>query len=197
MTPVTTPSSDAAVRGAQASDIPAIAAAHAAAWLTDYAHLLPQRAASVDPASLGQAWEKAVRTPPTPAHRVMVATSGQDLVGFVAIGPNADSDAVEGRDSEIFTLLVEPTQQRHGHGSRLLNASIDVLRQIGFAQVRAWVPEPDNVRQQFLESAGFAADGAARLLDAAGDGTTTVREVRLATTLEPFVGAPMDAAVTS
>lgn len=174
-----------------------MATVHAAAWLTDYAELLPQRATSVDPVGLGRAWEEAVGTPPTPAHRVMVATSSSAVVGFVAFGPSADSDAVAGRDGEVFTLLVEPAQQRRGHGSRLLNASIDVLRQSGFTQVRAWVPEPDLVRREFLQSAGFTADGAGRLLDAAGDGTTTVREVRLAANLGPLVGAAPGAAEPS
>jgi hypothetical protein len=57
------------------------------------------------------------------------------------------------------------------------------LRDAGFTMLRMWVPEADEERRTFLQDAGFAADGAARLLDAAGDGTTTVREVRLSAAL--------------
>lgn len=187
---MTTPSPDAAVRPATTSDAEAMGAVHSAAWLTDYAHLLPARAGTVDPAALAQAWKQAVAQPPSPAYRVMVATAASRVVGFVAFGPSADTDATPGVDGEVFTLVVHPADQRGGHGSRLLNASIDVLRESGFGTVRVWVPEPDRVRQEFLQDAGFATDGATRLLDAAGDGTTTVREVRLAATIDRSVGTP-------
>lgn len=189
MTPVTTPHPDAAVRAATASDAEAMGAVHAVAWLTDYAHLLPARAATVEPAALSQAWTHAVTQPPSPTHRVLVATAGGRVVGFVAFGPSADTDGTPGVDGEVFALVVHPPDQRRGHGSRLLNASVDVLREGGFVTVRAWVPEPDRARQTFLQDAGFVADGATRLLDAAGDGTTTVREVRLAASIAPSVGA--------
>ena len=181
----TGPQPDAGVRAARADDAEAVGAVHAASWLGDYAMLLPHRAASVDPVALAAAWGAAVTAPPTPRHRVMVATAGPTVVGFVAFGPSPDGDAGggpdagQGPDAELVALLVEPSAQRRGHGSRLLNASVDVLRENGFARVRVWVPEPDQPRLAFLEAAGFARDGAGRVLDAAGDGTTTVREVRL------------------
>lgn len=186
---MTTPSPDAAVRPAKTSDAEAMGAVHSTAWLTDYAHLLPARAGSVEPAALAQAWKQAVAQPPSPAHRVMVATAASRVVGFVAFGPSADADGTPDVDGEVFALVIHPADQRGGHGSRLLNASIDLLREGGFGTVRAWVPEPDRVRQAFLQDAGFALDGATRLLDAAGDGSTTVREVRLAANIEPSVGA--------
>lgn len=202
VTPAATP--DAGVRRARPGDGPAVGAVHAASWLADYTGLLPMRAASVDPAALSEAWLLAITTPPTPLHRVMVATAGPVVVGFAAFGPSTDGDAqlsgdanhgdtnhgdtnhgatnhghTHKRDAELVALLVDPSQQRRGHGSRLLSASVAALRENGFARLRVWVPEPDEVRRTFLVAAGFAPDGAARVLDAAGDGTTTVREVRL------------------
>lgn len=173
------PAPDAGVRGARPADADAVGAVHAASWGLDYATLLPARAGSVDPVALAAAWREAITAPPTPRHRVMVATAGADLVGFVAFGPSTDGDA-QVADAELVALLVDPAAQRRGHGSRLLNAGVDVLREIGFEQVRVWVPEPDAPRLAFLTAAGFVPDGAARVLDAAGDGTTTVREVRVA-----------------
>ncbi len=102
MAPVTTPTPDVAVRAAIASDAEAMGAVHAAAWLTDYAHLLPRRAASVEPQALGNAWKQAVAQPPSPAHRVMVATAGPRIVGFVAFGPSADTDGTAGVDGEVW-----------------------------------------------------------------------------------------------
>ena len=179
------PQPDAGVRAARAQDAEAIGAVHAASWLGDYQALLPQRAASVDATALGAAWLAAVTDPPSAQHRVMVATAGATIVGFVAFGPSADGDAEPGADAELVALLVEPARQRQGHGSRLLNASVNMLRENNFARVHSWVPEPDQPRVAFLEAAGFARDGAARVLDAAGDGTTTVREVRLSAGINP------------
>ena len=90
--------------------------------------------------------------------------------------PATDADATPGQDAELLILLVDPASIGRGHGSRLLNASADTLRDNGFTVLRAWVPEPDTDRQRFLAGAGFTADGAARVLDASGDGTATVRE---------------------
>lgn len=182
---MSTPTPDAGVRAARSADAEAVGAVHAASWLSDYATLLPRRAASVDPAALGASWAEAIAAPPSAQHRVMVATAGPTIVGFVAFGPSADGDADLGADAEIVALLVDPPQQRRGHGSRLLNATVDLLRENGFGHVRIWVPEPDEPRLTFVQGAGFALDGAGRVLDAAGDGTTTVREVRLSAGISP------------
>ena len=77
------------------------------------------------------------RAPPvTGSHRVLVALSGGELVGFAAIGP---SEGAEPQVGELVALVVAPASQRAGHGSRLLNAAADRLRQVGFEQVVVWV----------------------------------------------------------
>ncbi len=68
----------------------------------------------------------------------------------------------------------------------MLNACADTARERGTAVLRAWVPEADTDRQGFLQQAGFAPDGATRVLDASGDGASTVREVRLSARLDPL-----------
>ncbi len=174
------PAPDAGVRAARASDCDAIGEIHARAWQASYGALLPDRAsAALVPQNLAQSWRSAVTEPPSPAHRVLVATSGPDVVGFVALSPTADADSDPGAHAELLVLLVDPDHQHEGHGSRLLNAAADTLRDTGFSMLRAWVPEADADRTTFLQDAGFVLDGATRLLDAAGDGTTTVRELRL------------------
>ncbi len=181
---MTSPTPDAGVRPARAADADALGRLHARAWEQSYADLLPDREdAALAPGTLAQSWLAAVTDPPSRQHRVMVATAGPDVVGFAALSPGSDADAEPGRDAELVVLLVDPAHQRQGHGSRLLNAAADTLRESGFGVLRAWVPEPDTDRQSFLAAAGFAPDGASRVLDAAGDGTTTVREVRLSAAL--------------
>jgi len=153
----------------------------ARAWAASYRDLLP---AVPDEAQLAQAWAQAVTSPPSPRHRVLVATAGDRVVGFAAVAPSPDADAGgSGTDAELLVLLVDPDALGRGHGSRLLNASADVLVESGTRRLRTWVPEPDADRQRFLGAAGFAADGATRVLDATGDGTSTLREVRMSAVL--------------
>jgi len=181
---VTSPVPDAGVRAARPDDADAIGAVQARAWADAYAELLPADARqSLAPQSLAASWHAAITDPPSPQHRVLVATAGAEVVGFAASSPSGDADAEPGRDSELLVLLVDPDHERAGHGSRLLNATADLAREAGLAVLRCWVPEPDAVRLAFLAGAGFAPDGAARVLDASGDGTTTVREQRLSAAL--------------
>jgi GNAT superfamily N-acetyltransferase len=179
------PVPDAGVRAARPSDGAALGHVHARAWAVGYRDLLP---AAADEAQLAQAWTAAVSAPPSPRHRVLVATAADRVVGFAALAPSADADADAapdrpGGDAELLVLLVDPDDVGRGHGSRLLNASADLLADSGTRRLRAWVPEPDVDRQRFLAGAGFAADGATRVLDATGDGSSTVREIRLTAVL--------------
>ncbi len=46
-----------------------------------------------------------------------------------------------------------------------------------------WLPAADDRLRAFLTEGGWAPDGAHRTLDLAGDGGTTVKQVRLHTAL--------------
>lgn len=187
MTPEPSAQPDAGVRAAREADCDALGAIHARAWQASYGALLPDTAApALAPASLAQAWRSAVVDPPTPDHRVLVATSGADVVGFVALAPTTDADTDPSTEVELLVLLIDPEHQHEGHASRLLNACADTARERGTGVLRAWVPEADTDRQGFLEQAGFAPDGATRVLDASGDGASTVRELRLSARLDPL-----------
>jgi GNAT superfamily N-acetyltransferase len=163
---------DASVRTAAAADVPAIGAVQARAWHSDYARLLPDDVlAALDAGTLAEAWRGAVTTPPTSGHRVLVACAGPTVVGFAAVEPGG----------ELVALLVDPAHQRRGHGSRLLNAVADVVREGGGQQLSAWSPVEDAPRTEFLASAGFAPDGARRSLALPGGGT--LDETRLVAVL--------------
>jgi GNAT superfamily N-acetyltransferase len=163
---------DASVREARPADVPAIGSVQARAWRAAYARLLPADVlAALDPEVLAEGWRTAVTAPPSPRHRVMVACAGPTVVGFAACGP----------DGELVALLVDPTHQRRGHGSRLLNAVADLLREDGTDRLAAWTPVDDAPRAAFLTSAGLGPDGARRTLELPGGGT--VDEVRLSAAL--------------
>ncbi len=175
---------DVSVRPARAADAAEIARIQVATWRIAYARLLPADvlAEATQDRAAGR-WEAAVARPPTPRHRVLVAQEQHWLVGFVAFGPAtpADLDGPEpaaeaevaagtgpvnagdpDRTGEIVALLVEPRWGRRGHGSRLLAATIDYLR------------DGDRASANFYTSAGWQPDGHVRRLD---DASGSVVEV--------------------
>jgi ribosomal protein S18 acetylase RimI-like enzyme len=161
------------VRPAHAGDVSAVAAVHARAWRSAYAGLLdPATLAALTPDALDGSWRAAVTRPPSARHAVLVALSDDLVVGFAAVGPSEDADAADS-DGEIVALAVDPAHQRAGHGSRLLSAATDLLRESGFTAVATWIPAADDPRRAFLASAGLEPDGATR--DYAGQ---DLREVR-------------------
>jgi L-amino acid N-acyltransferase YncA len=74
---------------------------------------------------------------------------------------------------------VAPDQTSRGHASRLLHAAADTLAQDGFHTLCTWVLAADTALRGFLESSGWAADGARGELDVG----TSVPVLRLHTTI--------------
>ena len=129
-------------------------------------------------------WREAITNPPTTRHRVLAAVTGsapREVVGFVSAGPATDADRWPGTDAEIYEFRVSPDQTRQGHGSRMLQAAVDTLVGDGFHTVSIWMLEADAALHRFLESAGWAADGARGELDVG----VSVPVVRLHTAISP------------
>jgi GNAT superfamily N-acetyltransferase len=173
---------DSSVRAASPDDADAIAGVQAAAWRATYGDLLPAEVMDeLRSADARDQWRQAVATPPSARHRVLVAVTGVDVVGFAAFGPSEDSDLVAMVDAEMIALCVQPDRIGEGHGSRLVNAAGDHLRADGFLHVRVWLAAggEDERMHAFLAGAGWAEDGARRELDLHGDGRLVVPQVRL------------------
>lgn len=176
------PSADASVRSAAVNDAPAVGQVQALVWQEAYDGIVPAQVhAAFDPQAFAGAWRDALRTPPEGVHRLLVACAADQVVGFVAIGPSQDPDAGQ-TTGEVTALGVHPHHRRQGHGSRLLNAAVDVLREAGAEHVAAWcLVEHEGVRA-FLTGSGLVPDGAFRdrVISPEED---TAREVRLVATL--------------
>ena len=164
---------DVGVRAAAPGDVPEIARIQVVTWTTAYRAFLPEAVLAVltEDRAAG-AWAAAVGAPP-PYH-VLVAYEQDWTVGFAAAGPSAEQDAEPG-DAALAALLVEPRWGRRGHGSRLLAAIVDHLREDGLTRLVAWVPDGDRASASFFSSAGWEQDGTVRALEADGG---TVRETR-------------------
>jgi GNAT superfamily N-acetyltransferase len=194
------------VRPARPEDAGEIARIQLSTWRTAYRRLLPRHVlAQLDEDWMAQQWREAVLSPPSDRHRLLVAVEQADqsyLVGFLAAGPpdeaalapEEDPSALGDDVAAITDLLVEPRWGRRGHGSRLLSAAVDFWRQDGFDTAVAWAYEQDKATINFLTSAGWRPDGAARALDVED---LLVPQVRLHVSLPaaeqaPPAGGPVD-----
>jgi len=197
------------VRAARASDAAGLARVQVACWRHGYAGIVPGEVLAGLTSTEAETrwrdrWAEAITKPPTTRHHVLVAVTAASpgsppaaglppaadnahatvpsriVAGFASAGPAGDGDRWPGTDAELFELRVAPELTGHGHGSRLLNAVADTLAEDRFTSVSAWVLEADTAFRRFLESAGWAPDGARSELDM---GTSRIPVVRLRTLL--------------
>jgi ribosomal protein S18 acetylase RimI-like enzyme len=182
------------VRPARGSDAAGVARIQVACWRDDYAGVIPDDVlAELTSAEATERWQErwaeAIAKPPTSRHQVLVATATEPvaggrperlIAGFASVGPASDEDRWPATDGELYELHVAPGRTGQGHGGRLLNAVADTLAEGRFSRVSVWVLEADTALRQFLESAGWAADGARSQLDMG----VRVPIVRLHTALE-------------
>jgi len=160
---------DVSVRPGIEEDARAWAAIQVAAWRASYATLWPAEAlASLDVVAIEASWREALTNPPTAKHRLFTACAGPVVVGFAALAPAADDEGT----GEVVALEVSPARRSDGHGSRLLAACADVLRQTSAAAIRTWLVNGDEGRARFLQGAGMAPTGLVRTVDVLGTEVT-------------------------
>ncbi|MFL6176825.1 MAG: GNAT family N-acetyltransferase [Ornithinibacter sp.] len=169
---------DASVRRARPNDAPAVGLVQATVFRAAYAGRVPDEVLSLfEPDAFARSWRESLAAPPEGVHRLLVACAGAQVVGLAAIGPAQDPDAGPAA-GEVTVLAVHPDARHQGHGSRLLNAGVDLLAEAGAESVTLWLLADDESTRAFLTASGFAPDGAYRDRVVSPDGDT-LREVRL------------------
>ena len=158
------------VREATGEDLEAIGRVHAASMLAslraahasahDGAPLPAGVVAMIAAPVLAAGWERAVLFPPSPRHRVLVATEGGEVVGLLGLAPTrglaqGDPGAEPEPAVEITALGVDPARQRCGHGSRLLAAAADHARADGARVLLVWAVRGDESVRGLLAGAGL------------------------------------------
>ncbi|RNL65064.1 GNAT family N-acetyltransferase [Nocardioides marmoriginsengisoli] len=177
-------SADVSCRVAWSDDAPAIAAVQVRAWRTSYADLLPaDLLAGLDPDQLAEGWRASLAKPADARQRALIALERNLVTGFALTGPAGDPDRDPVADGEVTDLTVDPHKRGAGHGSRLMQACVDTLKADRFTRAVTWVAATDDATRAFLVAAGWGPDGAHRTLDLTGDGSVTVKQVRLHTDL--------------
>jgi len=183
--PMSEPRSEVRVRVAVPADATAVGRVQVASWRREYAELLPAEVLdAMDAEEFARHWAQSLQRPGDARNRVLVALEGDDVRGFAVTGPSTDPDADPIADGEISELTVHPEHRRQGHGSRLMQASVETLRSDRFVRGLLWLASSDDDMRRFVTDAGWAADGAHRELDLRGDGAVRVKQVRLHTALD-------------
>lgn len=121
--------------------------------------LLGEAARSVGADEATRMWHDAIVKPALAHLRVLVAIGEAGVVGFAVTGPSGDPDHEE-RVGQIAEFVVDPRHRGAGHGSRLMNAAVDTLRQDGYLVATMWLPTTNDPMRSFLQSSGWAPDGA-------------------------------------
>jgi ribosomal protein S18 acetylase RimI-like enzyme len=186
------------VRAARESDAPGLARIQVASWRASLGGLVPDEilaelGSTEAEEQFAERWRDAITNPPSSRHKVHVAVqpdAGGDVsggtasmapVGFASAGPATDDDKWPATDAELYELHVLPSADDEGHGPRLLAAVADTLAEDGFRSACTWALSGDSPRLSFLETAGWAPDGAHSNLDMG----VKVHVVRLHTLLSP------------
>lgn len=153
------------VRLALPAEAAPIAAVQRRAWTQQFPSELAETVlGSVDLDAMVESWHAAIVRPPLAQFRVLVALGDTRVLGFAAVGPSGDPDAEPGKDGVVAEFAIDPAAQRHGHGSRLLNACVDTLRTDGFERATWWVRSTDDALRRFLVESGWAPDGSHQVL---------------------------------
>lgn len=173
---------DVSARLAWPSDASTIAQIQIAAWRQDYTDVLPTEVLlGLKADQFTESWEASLNKPQDARMRVLVALERATVRGFALIHPSQDPDADGVSDSEIGEFVIDPLHRRAGHGSRLLQASIDTLLADKFSRALWWVTASNDILRSFVTGTGWESDGAHRELQSAGG--VSLKQIRLHTSL--------------
>lgn len=175
------PLADASVRRAGPNDAPAVGIVQEAVWRETFGPRVPEQIAEqFTAAGFASAWRRSLTSPPPGVWTLLVACAGEQIVGYAALGPSQDLDG-EPTTGALLELGVHPQGRRSGHGSRLLNATADILGEAGATELTTWFPADAEDTRAFFDQAGLAPDGAYRDRVIVED--VEIREVRVSARL--------------
>ena len=144
------------IRQATLSDVDAIAKVHVKAWQTTYrGHMPDAHLDTLDESKRAAMWSEALGQP---AMLLLVAISGETLVGFCSLVPSRDADAPPAV-GEVAAIYVDPAFWRSGFGGSLLESIIESARARNFTELTLWVLTDNAPAREFYAARGFNPDG--------------------------------------
>lgn len=153
----------AAIRRARASDAPAIATVHVAAWHETYRGQIPEsmlRALSVHDRT--ERWRR-ILTMPDPAMETaafVALCDGRTVVGFGSCGrQRTPAHLADGLEGEISALYVLQAHHRRGLGRQLMAEMARDLTARGLRGAGLWVLRDNLPARRFYETLGARVVG--------------------------------------
>jgi GNAT superfamily N-acetyltransferase len=171
-------SSSSQVRRAVEADSDAISAIHVRSWQWAYRGLVSDRALDTLTATeRSPDWRLALS--PGSAHRIWLAHSAEQGLGFAAWGPARDPDVGPGT-AELYAIYLELPAAGTGIAGALLAAACSEMAQDGYGQALLWVLSANPRARRFYERTGWTEDGSRKLVNLRG---TELEAVRYATVI--------------
>ncbi|GEL47875.1 N-acetyltransferase [Cellulomonas hominis] len=159
------------VRPAEPQDAAGIARVHVQTWQQAYADLVPASyLSSLDVERRTQVWQRDLAS--GSRIRAWVATAGDDVVGFISLGPSLDEDA-ERHALQVYAIYLEPDMWGSGAARELLRTALaDVPPRI---PVTLWVFAENERARHFYRRHGFQPDGTERTEEVGGADLLQIR----------------------
>jgi L-amino acid N-acyltransferase YncA len=143
---------DFEIKKATQDDCLSIAQIHVLSWQHAYCDLLPSDYLSqLSVEKRAETWRNALNTG---SRQVLVARSGDVLLGFISFAPCRDEDAASDL-AEIWSLYVSPAYWAAGVGRALYTAAKALIQDQGFKALSLWVLAGNQRALQFYTKAGF------------------------------------------
>ena len=169
------------IRPAAAADAEAIAHVRAQAWQVAYAGVIRDQTLAALTAPEAVRREGQWRAGHSMDGLLVAETTSPEppeVIGFAAFGPERGEDDRPGRplaappeqdQAELYAVYVLPGRWSGGAGRALLERSLALAAEAGYAGISLWVIEGNARARRFYERAGFAGTGESTLLRRIGD----------------------------
>jgi len=140
------------IRVAIPSDAEGIGRVHVDSWRTTYRDLLPADfLAGLSYESRAQTWADTISQHSDRNFIFVLENDGNEIVGFVACGPEREGQ--HGHDGEIYAIYLLQEVQGQGWGKALFRKATEELKGRGYGAMLLWVLE-GNPSRGFYEAMG-------------------------------------------
>lgn len=147
------------IRKARVADAEAIAHVNVVTWQVTYRGLVPD--AILDGLSIAERrdrWEAIIARPRQGSAVLVAETSAEEVVGYVAGGPERNGNAPYA--GELYALYVLPAWQKQGIGKRLVKEAVVHLRKTGCKNMLVWFVQGNPVAHFYARLGGrYVKDG--------------------------------------
>jgi len=143
------------IRPAGPDDVEAIVRIYVDSWNAGFGPRMP--VIEVDAARISS-WREVLGE--SSATRWWLAERGDNIVGFVGIGPSRDP--VDPSLGELDTIAVDPWAWRTGVGKALMSVALEGLRSAGYPSAVLWTLNDYPQAERFYGATGWRLNGTTR-----------------------------------